>query len=168
MNLFSLNLAEYYQISLFCYIMLLSYSEDIQMEEENKIPINKETMDILVTNVIPTTKYFETRFDHLQYQIDEIKDSQKKMQRDMDNRFNKVDERFNKVDERFDKVNENISNLALKIEQLTKSQETTIRDYIIERDRFYDKKFNNLRMFNIATISVVSGILLKMLGILNI
>jgi archaellum component FlaC len=156
------------------------------MEEEKSLKINQESMDVLVANVIPTTKYFESRFDHMQYQIDQIKKSQENMQKnidkrfddmqkDIDKRFDAVDKRFEAVDKRFEKVEHNIeeltksiNNLTLRVEQLAKTQETTIRDYIIERDRHYDMKFNNLRMFNIATITIVSGILLKMMGIINI
>jgi chromosome segregation ATPase len=149
------------------------------MEEEKSLKINQESMDVLVANVIPTTKYFESRFDHMQYQIDEIKKSQENMQKNIDKRFDDmqkdIDKRFDAVDKRFEKVEHNIeeltksiNNLTLRVEQLAKTQETTIRDYIIERDRHYDMKFNNLRMFNIATITIVSGILLKMMGIINI
>ncbi|RLA70726.1 MAG: hypothetical protein DRG24_06485 [Epsilonproteobacteria bacterium] len=160
------------------------------MEEKNSLKINQETMDVLVANIIPTTKYFESRFDHMQYQIDEIKNNQglmqlhmdkrfDAMQQDMDKRFEQVDKRFDafqkdvdkrfeQVDKRFEQINESIMTLTLRIEELSKSQETTIRDYIIERDRFYDKKFNNLRMFNLTIIAVVAGIILRMAGIINI
>ena len=170
------------------------------MEENNNITLNKETVDILVANIIPTTKYFESRFDHLQYQINEIKtdiDNFKKdvdrrfievkenideFKKDVDRRFNEVDKkfelfdkRFEQVDKRFEKIeqtlenmNNNINNLTLKIEDLSRTQETTIRDYIIERDRYYDKKFTNLRNFNIAIITLVAGVILKLLGIIHI
>jgi len=176
----------------------------------DKLPLNQETMDILVANVIPTTKYFESRFDHMQYQIDEIKNNQLKFEKNMDRKFEKVDERFKQVDEtikdlktdidkRFEKVDEKIENfkkdvdqrfekvdrrfeqvdqrfqsledkivdLTLEIKELSKRQETTIRDYIIERDRFYDKKFANLRNFNIAIITLISGLALKIFGVLD-
>jgi len=149
------------------------------MDEEKKLELSKESMDILVTNIIPTTKYFESRFDHMQYQIDVIKDTQKSMQdnmdkrfdsmqQDMDKRFEKVDKRFEKVDERFNDITKSINLLALRVEELAKSQETTIRDYIIERDRHYDMKFNNLRVFNITIITLVAGVILKMAGVVHI
>ncbi len=159
-------------------------------KDEKNLTLNQETMDILVANIIPTTKYFESRFDHMQYQIDEIKDWQKsfevkvdnrfdemtkyvdnrfdEMKKYVDERFEQVDKRFEQVDKRFEQVNESIVKLTFKIEELTKAQEVTVRDYIIERDRFYDKKFNNLRMFNIATISLIAGVILKMMGIIHI
>jgi len=163
------------------------------MENEKQLEINKESIDLLVANVIPTTKYFESRFDHMQYQIDELKNSQNKtqeylekklniidarfdsMQKDIDARFEKVDKRFEKIDARFEKIDqrfqvltESIHNVNLKIEKLTEAQNTTIRDYIIERDRHYDVKFQNLRMFNIAIIALVSGIMLKIFGVIQI
>ncbi len=175
------------------------------MENEKQgLTLNQETIDVLVANIIPTTKYFESRFDHMQYQIDEIKQNQVSMQQDIDKRFDamqqdidkrfdamqqdidkrfeqvdkrfeQVDKRFEQVDKRFEEVNkkfeqmnESIIKLTLSIEDLKKSQETTIRDYIIERDRFYDGKFNQLRNYNIAIISVVAGVILKMAGIIHL
>ena len=183
-------------------------------KKENKLTINQETMDVLVTNIIPTSKYFEVRFDtleqkfdykfeHMQFQFDsfkeevttkfeqvenQIRDVKEDMDRrfkqvenqirdvkeEMDSRFEQVDKRFEQVDKRFEQVDEklkqldeSVHGLTLKIEKLITAQETSVRDYIIERDRFYDKKFNNLRMFNLATISIVAGIVLKLLGVIT-
>ena len=216
--------------------------------EKKEITLNKETVDILVTNIIPTTKYFESRFDHLQHQVDEIKKYQHEMKKDidqkfilikqdMDNRFeevnrrfeqidkrfeqidkrfekidkkfeqidkkfNEIDKRFEQIDQRFEQIDQRfeqidkkfeeidkrfeqvdkrferienkienltdmIHNLTLEIKKLEKTQEVTLREYIIERDRFYDKKFNNLRMFNIAIISLIAGLALKIFGIFH-
>lgn len=43
-----------------------------------------------------------------------------------------------------------------------------IRDYIIEQNRHYDSKFNTLRNYNLAIISVVTAVILKLAGIINI
>ena len=140
--------------------------------EDKKLNLNQETIDILVANVIPTTKYFESRFDHMQYQIDEIKNNQVTLKQDIDKRFDEVNKNHitlkQDMDKKFDQVNESIMNLTIKIEQLTKSNETSVRDYIIERDRHYDKKFAQLRTFNIAIVSLVAGVFLKMLGFIQI
>ena len=167
--------------------------------EKKGVTLNQETVDILVANIIPTTKYFESRFDHLQHQVDEIKKYQHEMkedidqkfifmQQDMNNRFEEVNRRFEEVDKRFERIDKRfeqvdkrferienkiesltdmIHNLTLEIKNLEKKQEVTLREYIIERDRFYDKKFNNLRMFNIAIISLIAGLALKIFGIFN-
>ncbi len=132
--------------------------------------INKQTIDLLVANVIPTTKYFESRFDHMQFQIDRVnqdingfknnvaksfeKVDQKfeAMQINMDQRFEKVDQRFEKVDQRFESMISSIDRLADKLDG---------RD---ERQRNF-----TIRMFTIAiSISVIGvlGAFLKSLGII--
>jgi hypothetical protein len=55
--------------------------------EEKSLKLNQETMDVLVANVIPTTKYFESQFNHMQYQISEIKENQKQFETRVDKRF---------------------------------------------------------------------------------
>jgi methyl-accepting chemotaxis protein len=164
--------------------------------DENSLKINQETMDVLVANVIPTTKYFESQFNHMQYQVNELKDNQKKFEARMDERFEQVnvrfeqvDKRFEQIDKRFEQVNKRFEQIDKKFEQIDKrfeqvdneirevkiqitnlsnnieksfaKMEITIRDNIIDRDRYYDGKFNNLRMFNIAIIIGIGGILLK-------
>ena len=123
--------------------------------EEKSLKINQETMDVLVANVIPTTKYFESQFTHMQYQINEIKDNQNKSEVQIDKKFEQVDKRFEQVNKRFEQVDNDMKELKLevrglssKIDELSKTMEVTIRDHIIDRDRYYDNKFNNLRMFN--------------------
>jgi len=117
----------------------------------------------------------DKRFEQVDEKLNDFKKDVDKRFEQVDKRFEQVDKRFEQVDKRFEQINqkhekidESIHNLALKVEQLTKAQETTIRDYIIERDRHYDSKFNNLRMYNLATISLVAGVILKMAGIINI
>ena len=152
--------------------------------EEKSLKLNQETMDVLVANVIPTTKYFESQFNHMQYQINEIKENnqkfeihvdkqfsevkenQKKFEEQVDKRFEQIDKRFEQVDKRFGQIENSIVNLTLEIKDLSKTIDVSVRDYIIERDRHYDAKFNNLRLFNIAIIIGVSGIILKMINII--
>ena len=90
----------------------------------------------------------DRKFKESDKRLDEFKEQVDKRFEQVDKRFEQVDKRFEEVDKKFDKVNDSIVNLAFKIEALTKAQEVTIRDYIIERDRHYDSKFANLRMFN--------------------
>ena len=137
--------------------------------EEKSLKINQETMDVLVANVIPTTKYFESQFNHMQYQINEIKDNQKKFEIQVDKRFEQVDKRFEQVDKRFEQVNDNIKEVSLEVKKLSdnitklsSTIEIKINNHTISRDRHYDNKFNNLRMFNLALFLGGSGILLKL------
>ena len=39
-------------------------------KSEEGLTLDKRTMDVLVANIIPTSKYFEAPFDHMREQID--------------------------------------------------------------------------------------------------
>ena len=71
------------------------------------LSLDRKTMDILVANIIPTTKYFESRFDHLQYQVGELKAGQKNLLEVMDKRFTAMqgdmDKRFTAMQSDMDK-----------------------------------------------------------------
>jgi chromosome segregation ATPase len=161
-------------------------------EETKDLTLNKETIDVLVANIIPTTKYFEVRFDFMQHQIDQTNKNIEQLEERMnqrfkevdqrfkqvdqrfqqvDKRFEQVDKRFEQVDKRFEQINADIRDLkdtvgvlSERIHELTTEVKTSVRDYIIERDRFYDRKFNNLRMFVIALLLGLGGLFLKVIG----
>ncbi|MFH1860737.1 MAG: hypothetical protein ABH870_06985 [bacterium] len=99
-------------------------------EKEEGLMLDKKTMDVLITNIIPTSKYFEVRFDYLQQQIDakfdylqqqvsdvklgiiSLEDKIDKrftaMQSDIDKRFDRVDKRFEQIDTKLDKLLERV------------------------------------------------------------
>jgi hypothetical protein len=133
-------------------------------EEKKEITLNKETVDILVTNIIPTTKYFETRFDFMQHQINETNDKINKLEENMLKKFEQVDKQFQQVDNDLRDLRGSVGILSEKVSELTTEVKTSVRDYIIERDRYYDRKFNNLRLFIIAILVGIGGLFLKLIG----
>ena len=134
-------------------------------EEKNEegLTLDKRTMDVLVANIIPTSKYFEVRFDHMQGQIDNLRGDLKdfrgdvdkrfgEMKSDMDKRFEQVDKRFEQVDKRFEQIIASIDRLGDKL------------DHRDEKQRYF-----TLRMFTIAiSISILGalGAFLKSLGVI--
>lgn len=137
-------------------------------QTDNKIDSFKEELDKKIDNL---KDELDNKIDNFKYEldnkIDNFKDEVNVRFEQVDKRFEQIDKKFEQVDAKFDKVNDSIVALSHKIEALTKAQEVTIRDYIIEKDRHYDGKFSNLRMFNIATISLVTGVILKMAGVIS-
>ena len=133
-------------------------------EEKKEITLNKETVDILVTNIIPTTKYFENRFDFMQHQINETNDKINKLEENMLKKFEQVDKQFQQIDSDIRDLRGSVGILSEKVSELTTEVKTSVRDYIIERDRYYDRKFNNLRLFIIAILVGVGGLFLKLIG----
>ena len=78
-------------------------SEEIEPEG---LTLDKRTMDVLVANIIPTSKYFEIRFDHMQSQIDDINYNIKDFRRDVDKRF---DENGTDINKRFDEAKTDVN-----------------------------------------------------------
>ena len=146
-------------------------SEEIEQEG---LTLDKKTMDVLVANIIPTSKYFEIRFDHMQSQIDDINYNIKDFRRDVDKRFaensadiNKrfdeakadVNKRFEQVDKRFEQVDKRFEQVIASIDRIGDKL-----DYRDEKQRSF-----TLRMFTIAigiSILGVLGAFLKSLGVL--
>jgi len=135
---------------------------------DEKITEFKKDVDKRFEQVDEKITEFKKDVDKRFEQVDKRFEQVDKRFEQVDKRFEQIDNRFKQVDEKFEKVNGSINNLAIQIEKLAKSQETTIRDYIIDRDRHYDAKFNNLRNYNLAIISVVAAVILKMAGIINL
>ena len=77
----------------------------------------------LIAGFFPNTKYFDSRFDLLQVQIDEsrrnqeqIKEQLRDFKGDTDKRFDQVDQRFQQVDHRFQRLEDKIDNLIERID----------------------------------------------------
>lgn len=120
-----------------------------EVDTSGKLTINKETVDILVANIIPTTKYFESRFDHMQYQINEIKSELEKtnqritrLEDVMEKRFEQVEDNFKEfrreVDKRFEQVENNFKEFRREVdkrfEQVDKRFESVDRHLVEFRD----------------------------------
>ncbi|MEK7813246.1 MAG: hypothetical protein AAB296_05740 [Candidatus Desantisbacteria bacterium] len=84
-------------------------------EKEEGLTLDKKTMDVLVANIIPTSKYFEIRFDYLQQQVDtrfdylqqhvhDVKLGVMSLEDRMNKRFEQVDKRFEQIDKRFEQI----------------------------------------------------------------
>ena len=135
------------------------------MSEEKKeegLTLDKRTMDVLVANIIPTSKYFEIRFDHIQEQIDDLKVDLKDFRGDVDKRFDNIktdmDKRFEQVDRRFERVDKRFEQIIASIDRLG--------DKLEHRDE--NQRSFTLRMFTIAiSISIIGvlGAFLKSLGV---
>jgi len=142
------------------------------------LTIDQKTVDVLVANVIPTSKYFESRFDNLQYQVNEIKENIKKLDVSMDKRFEQVDKRFEQVDARFVSLQADIDKRFEQVDKRFEHVEKRFQqlddklDKLIDRiDRRIDEGLREnrnqmMRMFTFAmTFSAISmiGLIGKML-----
>ena len=93
---------------------------EIKQQEQVKLP---QDFQALIAGFFPNTKYFDSRFDLLQVQIDElrrnqgqIKEQVKDFKDNTDKRFDHVDKRFEQVDHRFQRLEDKIDNLIERID----------------------------------------------------
>ena len=145
-------------------------------DEKKDISINKKELDLMVANIIPTSRYFEIRFDYLQKQVDDLKEGQKEIREEMGRRFTLVDKRFEQVDKRFEQVDKRFEQVDKRFEQVDKrfDQVNVKLDTIIERmDTKIDaglreNRAMSIRLFSFAMVfSAISmaGLLAKMTGL---
>ena len=116
------------------------------------LSLDRKTMDILVANIIPTTKYFESRFDHLQYQVSELKAGQKNLLEVMDKRFTAMqsgmDERFTAMqsgmDERFTAMQNGMDKRFTSMQSDMDKRFTSMQSDMDKRFEQVDKRFEQV------------------------
>ena len=135
-----------------------------------QLPVNQETLDILVANIIPTSKYFEARFDHLEDRVDRMQNDIINFRSDVDKRFEQVDKRFEQVDKRFEQVDKRFDQMITSINRLADQQFHSLEKLTEKLDHRDERQRNfTLRMFTLSiTISIlgVTGAFLKSLGLI--
>ena len=96
-----------------------------QNPDKNEFVINEKTIEALIVRLIPTSQYFETRFDGLEQKFDykfegltdrinSLEKSHEELKHDMNKRFEQVDKRFEQMDAKFDKL---IERIDIRIDQ---------------------------------------------------
>ncbi len=160
-------------------------------EKEEGLTLDKKTMEVLVAHIIPTSKYFEVRFDHLQEQVHDVKigmmsleDRMNKqfeqvdkrfvaMQADMGKRFEQVDKRFEQVDNRFATMqadmNKRFEQVDKRFEQIDSKLDKLIERVDVRIDAgLRENRMLTVKLFTFAmTFAAISmaGLLGKMLEI---
>ena len=76
--------------------------EITEKKEVKKLAINQETLDIIVANIIPTSKYFEVRFDHLEGRVDRMQGDIKDFRTDVNKRFEQVIASIDRLSDKLD------------------------------------------------------------------
>ncbi len=97
---------------------------EIKQQEALKTP---QDFQALIAGFFPNTKYFDSRFDLLQVQIDETRRNQDQIREqirdfkiDTERRFEQVDRHFEQVDKRFEQVDRHFEQVDKRFEQVDK------------------------------------------------
>ena len=169
------------------------------MEDLNKNlekDIHPEQILTMIAGIIPNTKYFESRFDLLQVQINEIRRNQeidreqvRDFKLDVDRRFNEtsgkfdqiykriddfksnVDDRFRQVDMRFEQVDKRFDLVDLRFEQVDKRFEQVDKRFeqmIASIDKLSDKlEFRDKDQRSFTLKMFTIAIMVSVLGVLG-
>jgi len=157
-------------------------SNEQEQSPTQGLTLDQKTIDVLVANIIPTSKYFESRFDNLQYQVNEIKDDIKNLETRMDKRFEQVDAQFaavrneikdleTRMDKRFEQVDARFVSLQADMDKRFQQVDDKLDKLIDRIDRRIDEGLREnrsqmMRMFTFAMMfSAISmmGLIGKML-----
>ncbi len=137
--------------------------------EEKMVSVSQKELSLLVTNIIPTSKYFELRFDNMQGQIEDLKAGQKEIRQEMDKRFEQVDKRFEQVDKhfeqvdkRFEQVNNRFEQVNSKLDQIMERIDVKIDTGLREGRQLTVKLFSFAMVFSAISMA---GLLAKMTGL---
>ena len=150
-----------------------------QPEESTSVALTKG-MEMMIAGFIPNTRYFDSRFDLLQVQVDllqkgqsEVKSQIIRLEDQVERRFERsdeilkgfksdVDKRFEQVDKRFEQVDSRFSSLKADMDKRSEQVDKRFQqvddklDKILERiDRRIDEglrenRVQSMRMFTFA------------------
>jgi len=142
----------------------MNMEDNTEKDNTKRLPINQETLDIIVANVIPTSKYFEVRFDHLESRVDQMQVSIREFRSDVDKRFGEfrvdIDRRFDEfrvdVDKRFEQVDKRFEQVDMRFEQVIASIDR-LTDKLENRDA--EHRSFTFRMFSISIMISFLGVL---------
>jgi len=146
---------------------------EIKQQEQVKLP---QDFQALIAGFFPNTKYFDSRFDLLQVQIDElrrnqgqIKEQVKDFKDDTDKRFDHVDKSFEQVDKRFDLVDKRFEQVDHRFQRLEDKIDNLIERIDVKVDGGLKENRNlTIRLFTFAlsfSLIAVIGMFGKLFGL---
>jgi len=157
---------------------------EVKQQEQIKLSQDFQT---LIAGFFPNTKYFDSRFDLLQVQIDEsrrnqeqIKDQLKDFKGDTDKRFEQAKDqlkdfkgdtgkRFEQIDKRFEQVNERFEQVDHRFQRLEDKIDNLIERIDVKIDGGLKENRNlTVRLFTFAlsfSLIAVVGMFGKLFGL---
>ena len=143
-----------------------------QNPDPKNFVINEKTIEALIVRLIPTSQYFEARFDGLEEKFDykfevltdkfdSLSKSHEELKADMDKRFDAMkadmDKRFEQVDKRFEQIDRRFEQMDTKLDKLIERIDVRIDQGLREN------RTHSFRLFSFAmTFAAIS--MIGMLG----
>ena len=146
-----------------------------QIEEQGQMKLPQD-FQALIAGFFPNTKYFDSRFDLLQVQIDELRRNQgqfkeqlKDFKDDTDRRFDQVDKRFEQIDKRFEQVDKRFEQMDHRFQRLEDKIDNLIERIDVKVDGGLKETRNlTVKLFTFAlsfSLVAVIGMFGKLFGL---
>jgi len=146
---------------------------EVKQQEQIKLP---QEFQSLIAGFFPSTKYFDSRFDLLQVQINEsrrnqeqIKDQLKDFKGDTDKRFEQMNKRFEQMNKRFEQMNKRFEQVDHRFQRLEDKIDNLIERIDVKVDRGLKENRNlTVRLFTFAlsfSLVAVIGMFGKLFGL---
>ena len=87
-------------------------NQEAQGTEQQLLPKDFQT---IIAGIFPNTRYFDSRFDLIQVQIDELRRGQDSIKEEMKFRFADVDRRFGEMDRRFVEMGRSVDEFKVDV-----------------------------------------------------
>jgi len=155
-----------------------------QNNKELEVTLNEQSLEILITKLIPTSQYFERSFEMLQKQMDEFRTGQKDLKADINRRFEQVDQgqkdlkadmdkRFEQVDQgqkdlkadmdkRFEQVDKRFEQVNVKLDTILERMDTKMESGLRETRSLSIRLFSFAMVFSAISMT---GLLAKITGL---
>ena len=92
-------------------------NQGAQGTEQQLLPKDFQT---IIAGIFPNTRYFDSRFDLIQVQIDELRRGQDSIKEEMKFRFADVDRRFGEMDRRFVEMGRSVDEFKVDVDKVKK------------------------------------------------
>jgi chaperonin cofactor prefoldin len=115
-------------------------NQESQASEPQFLP---KDFQAIIAGIFPNTRYFDTRFDLLQVQIDELRRGQESIKEELKFRFADVDRRFGEMDRRFADVDRRFGEMDGRFVEMGRRFDEFKRD-VDKRFEQVDKRFEQV------------------------
>jgi len=147
--------------------------EQSQIDYQQLLP---RDFQAIIAGFFPNTRYFDSRFDLLQVQIDELRRGQESLKEEIKYRFADVDRRFGEIDRRFVEMDRRLDEFKKDVDKRFEQVDRRFEEMISSINRLADNLENRdkdqrnftLRMFSISIVISIIGALgafLKTMGV---
>ena len=134
---------------------------EVKQQEQIKLP---QDFQALIAGFFPTTKYFDSRFDLLQVQIDESRRNQEQIKEQLKDFKGDNDKRFEQVDRRFEDAKEQFKDFKGDNNRRFEDAKEQLKDFKDDNDKRFEQMDHRFQRFEGKMDTLIEHIDVKVDG----